>query len=83
MPIVSLFVRFNGRDQKYDLDGDRPFETHMQNICSMFNVTIPDLYGLQISSTYTFLKPEVLINNQSFFAISSIFFPNIFYFCIC
>jgi hypothetical protein len=58
MPI-SVFVRYNGKDVKYEFDPERPLDTHVTNLCSLFNLSLPDLYCLQISSTYSFLTPQV------------------------
>lgn len=60
MTVYGVFVRYCGKDIKYDLDSEVPLETHVGNLCSIFNAPgLPAHYGLQISSTYIFLKPEV------------------------
>ena len=60
MPVV-VFVRFGGRDIKYEIDSERSLDVHIANLCTQFNLQPPDLYGLQIGSTYSFLKPEVCV----------------------
>ncbi len=59
---VILFIRYMGKDIKYDLEPDLPIEQHLGSICLLLSAPgAPSLYGLQIVSTYSFIKQEVTI----------------------
>lgn len=67
--IITLFVRYSGKDLKYILDTDVSlevfwlfvlFQQHVQKITQLVGAQgTSSAYGLQIVSTYVFLKPEV------------------------
>ncbi len=56
---IFAFVRYQGKDIKWDVEPDTPFDTQVTNLCIRFEIQNPVGYGLNIVTTPKFLSGEV------------------------
>lgn len=59
--LITIFIRYNGKEIKYILDTDISLDIHISTIFQQLGSPPgnANLYGLQLSSTYDFIKPDV------------------------